>query len=162
MKPAVAILMGSETDLGHMRPAADVLSELGIPHEVHISSAHRTPDRTAEFARGAQARGIRAIICGAGSAAHLAGVVAAHTTLPVIGVPLATSPLAGMDALLATAQMPSGIPVATVAIGGAANAALLAAAMLALSDGELAEKLAARRQQLARKVEEADRKLSSS
>jgi len=162
MKPTVAILMGSETDLAHMQPAADVLRELGVSCEVHVMSAHRTPDRTTEFARTAASRGIRVFICGAGGAAHLAGVVAAHTILPVIGVPLATSALLGMDALLATVQMPSGIPVATVAIGGAANAALLAAAVLALSDEELAKKLAARRKAMANRLEEADRKLSSS
>ena len=162
MKATVAILMGSETDLPHMQPAADVLRELGVSCEVHIMSAHRTPDRTSEFARTAASRGIRVLICGAGGAAHLAGVVAAHTTLPVIGVPLATSALSGMDALLSTVQMPSGIPVATVAIGGAANAALLTAAVLALSDEDLAGKLAVRRKAMAKKVEEADRKLSSS
>ena len=162
MKTTVAILMGSETDLVHMKPAADLLRELGVPCEVHVMSAHRTPDRTAEFAKTAASRGIRVLICGAGGAAHLAGAVAAHTTLPVIGVPLATSALSGIDALLATVQMPGGIPVATVAIGGSENAALLAAAMLAISDEELAKKLIERRQALARKVEEADRKLASS
>jgi 5-(carboxyamino)imidazole ribonucleotide mutase len=139
-----------------------VLRELGVPCEVHVMSAHRTPDRTAEFARTAASRGLRVFICGAGGAAHLAGVVAAHTTLPVIGVPLATSALSGFDALLATVQMPSGVPVATVSIGGAANAALLGAAILALSDEDLAAKLTARRKRLAKNVEEADRKLSSS
>ena len=162
MKPIVAVLMGSETDLPHMQPAVDVLRELTVPYEVHVMSAHRTPDRTAEFARTAASRGLRVFICGAGGAAHLAGVVAANTTLPVIGVPLATNALSGMDALLATVQMPSGVPVATVAIGGAANAGLLAAAVLALSDEDLAGKLLARRKKMAKNVEEADRKLSSS
>ena len=157
MKPIVAVLMGSETDLPHMQPAADVLRELAVPFEVHVMSAHRTPDRTAEFARTAASSGLRVFICGAGGAAHLAGVVAANTTLPVIGVPLATNALSGMDALLATVQMPSGVPVATVAIGGAANAGLLAAAVLALSDEDLAGKLLARRKKMAKNVEEADR-----
>lgn len=162
MKASVAILMGSETDLVHMKPAAELLRELDVPCEIHVMSAHRTPDRTADFTKAAASRGIRVLICGAGGAAHLAGAVAAHTTLPVIGVPLATSPLSGMDALLATVQMPSGVPVATVAIGGAQNAALLAAAMLAISDEDLAKKLVSRRQDQARKVEDADRKLGSS
>jgi 5-(carboxyamino)imidazole ribonucleotide mutase len=158
----VAILMGSENDLPQMKPAADVLRELGVACELHVTSAHRTPERTAEFVRAAAARGIRVFICGAGGAAHLAGAVAAHTALPVIGVPLANGSLLGLDALLATVQMPAGVPVATVAIGGAANAALLAAQMLALADEGLAGRLAARRLAMARQVEEADRKLASS
>ena len=130
----VAILMGSKSDLDLMKPAAALLAELGIAHEMRIMSAHRTPERTAEFARGARGRGLQVFICAAGGAAHLAGAVAGHTTLPVIGVPLARTPLAGQDALLATVQMPRGMPVATVAVDGAYNAALLAAQILALAD----------------------------
>jgi len=137
----VAILMGSQSDLELMQPAADLLGELGIAHEVRVMSAHRTPDRTAEFARGARDRGLRVFICAAGGAAHLAGAVAAQTSLPVIGVPLARTPLGGNDALLATVQMPRGVPVATVAIDGAYNAALLAAQIIALADPELAGRL---------------------
>ena len=133
----VAILMGSKSDLEIMQPAADLLRELGIEHEVRVMSAHRTPARTAELASGARERGYGVIICAAGAAAHLAGAVAAHTTLPVIGVPLARTSLGGNDALLATVQMPRGMPVATVAIDGAYNAALLAAQILALGDPAL-------------------------
>ena len=137
----VAILMGSEKDLPKMQPAADVLGEFGVAHEVHVMSAHRTPARVAEFAGGARDAGFAAIICGAGKAAHLAGAVAANSTLPVIGVPIAAGGMGGMDALLSTVQMPTGIPVATVAVDSAANAAYLAVAMLAVTDGELAERL---------------------
>ncbi|MFH0899719.1 MAG: 5-(carboxyamino)imidazole ribonucleotide mutase [Pseudomonadota bacterium] len=153
--PLVAVIMGSPSDLQLMQPAADTLAELGIPVEVRVVSAHRTPERAAELARTARERGLRVLICGAGAAAHLAGAIAANTTLPVIGVPLARS-LGGQDALLATVQMPAGIPVATVAIDGSVNAALLAAEILALSDRELAEKLERRRQETARKVVAAD------
>jgi 5-(carboxyamino)imidazole ribonucleotide mutase len=151
----VAILMGSASDLPAMQPAADVLAELGVACEVRVMSAHRTPARAAEYASGASARGVKVLICGAGGAAHLAGVVAAHTLLPVIGVPLNRS-LGGLDSLYATVQMPAGVPVATVAIDGAANAALLAAQILALSDAELAARLAARRAEQERKVIAAD------
>jgi 5-(carboxyamino)imidazole ribonucleotide mutase len=151
-KPQVAILMGSKSDLDLMRPASEVLDELALPHVMRVLSAHRTPDRTAEFARTAHERGVRVIICAAGGAAHLAGAVAAQTTLPVIGVPLARTPLGGADALYATVQMPTGIPVATVAIDGAANAALLAAAILALSDSALEARLRARRLAAAARV----------
>lgn len=130
----VAILMGSKSDLEIMQPAAELLRELGIAHDVRVMSAHRTPARTAEFTASARERGYGVIICAAGAAAHLAGAVAAHTTLPVIGVPLARTSLGGNDALLATVQMPRGMPVATVAIDGAYNAALLAAQILALGD----------------------------
>jgi len=150
--PVVAILMGSRSDLDMMRPAGEVLGELGVPHVMRVLSAHRTPERTAEFARSARERGVRVLICAAGGAAHLAGAVAAQTTLPVIGVPLARTPLGGADALYATVQMPAGIPVATVAIDGAANAALLAAAILALSDAELDQRLRARREAAAARV----------
>jgi 5-(carboxyamino)imidazole ribonucleotide mutase len=152
MRPLVAILMGSRSDLELMQPAADTLTELGIPCEVRVMSAHRTPERTAEYTRKARAAGLKVFICAAGGAAHLAGAVAAHTTLPVIGVPLARTPLAGQDALLATVQMPAGIPVATVAVDGAVNAALLAASIVALGDASLAEKLEQRRAAMRDKV----------
>ncbi len=145
----VAILMGSVKDRDKMEPASAVLSELGIEHEVFVMSAHRTPARVAEFAAGARTAGYGAIICGAGKAAHLAGAVAAHSTLPVIGVPIAAGDLGGMDALLSTVQMPTGIPVATVAIDSAANAAYLAASMLSISDPDIAAALIAYRDSLA-------------
>lgn len=132
-----------------MRPAAEVLHQFGVEHEVHVMSAHRTPHRVAEFAEAARENGFGAIICGAGKAAHLAGAVAAHSDLPVIGVPIAAGKLGGLDALLATVQMPTGIPVATVAVDSAANGAYLAAAILSLTDPELADRLAAYRQRLA-------------
>jgi 5-(carboxyamino)imidazole ribonucleotide mutase len=147
----VAVLMGSSSDLPAMQPAVDVLHELGISVEVRVLSAHRTPERAIEFAKGARAAGFGALICGAGGAAHLAGVVAAHTLLPVIGVPLGRS-LGGLDSLYATVQMPTGVPVATVAIDGAANAGLLAASILALGDARLGEALAARREKTTAKV----------
>ncbi len=137
----VAILMGSEKDLPVMQAASYLLAELGIDHEVHAMSAHRTPERVAEFATGARDAGFGVIICGAGKAAHLAGAVAAHSTLPVIGVPIAAGTLGGLDALLSTVQMPTGIPVATVAVDSAANAAWLAAAILAVSDEGIAAAL---------------------
>jgi 5-(carboxyamino)imidazole ribonucleotide mutase len=142
MKPAqVGILMGSDSDLTVMRKAADVLEELRIPWEMDICSAHRLPDKTAEYARTARERGIEVLICGAGMAAHLAGVVASHTTLPVIGIPLASGALNGVDALHSTVQMPPGIPVATVAVDGAKNAAYLACSILSIKYPELAERL---------------------
>ena len=137
----IAILMGSEKDADKMRPAADVLDDFGVPHDVHVMSAHRTPDAVASFAASARAEGYAAIICGAGKAAHLAGAVAAHSTLPVIGIPIAAGSLGGMDALLSTVQMPTGIPVATVAVDAAANAAYLAVAILAATDEQLAGRL---------------------
>ena len=141
-KPLVAVIMGSKSDWETMRQAVDTLDQLGVPNEAHVLSAHRTPDATTEFARNAAARGLRVIIAGAGGAAHLAGVIAAHTWLPVLGVPI-QSKLQGLDSLLSTAQMPGGIPVGTLAIGdaGAKNAALLAAAILATSDEAIREKL---------------------
>ena len=163
--PRVAILMGSDSDLPVMAGAARVLRRLEIRHEVHITSAHRSPERTARLLREVPARGVRVFIVGAGAAAHLAGVVAAHTTLPVLGVPLAATPLNGLDALLSTVQMPAGIPVGTLAVGeaGAANAGWLAASILALGDDALAERLAAERRSMAegveRKNEAAQRKL---
>ena len=149
----VAVLMGSPRDRDRMAPAAATLSELGVEVEELVLSAHRTPDQVASFARNARADGYAALICGAGMAAHLAGAVAANTTLPVVGVPLSGSALNGVDALYATVQMPSGIPVATVAIDGAANAALLVAQMLAITDADLAAKLDARRQAAAEAVQ---------
>ena len=142
----VAILMGSDSDFGVMSKAVSVLKEFGIPVEVHVYSAHRTPEKVAEFATKAKDNGFGVIIAGAGMAAALAGVVAGHTTLPVIGVPLKSNVLEGVDALLSTVMMPSGIPVATVAIDGSKNAAYLAAQILAISDEELAKKVFENRQ----------------
>ena len=141
--PVVAIVMGSDSDFDIMKPAALVLRDFAVPFEALVSSAHRTPKRTSEFARNAEARGIKIIIVGAGAAAHLAGVIAAETTLPVIAVPIDATSLSGLDALLSTVQMPGGIPVATMAIGkaGARNAALFAIEVLALTDPKLARKL---------------------
>jgi 5-(carboxyamino)imidazole ribonucleotide mutase len=163
-KTQVSIVMGSDSDLEIMREAGKALDEFGIGYETDVTSAHRSPERTAEFARQAQARGIRVIIAGAGGAAHLAGVIAAHTTLPVIGVPIPSTSLNGMDSLLSTVQMPAGIPVATVAIGkpGATNAGILAAQMIALADASLQTKLHAHKEKLARGVEEKSKKLKSS
>lgn len=140
----VGIIMGSDSDLPVVEKAINVLKDFDIPFEVHIYSAHRTPEQAREFALNARANGYGVMICAAGMAAHLAGAIAANTTIPVIGIPIKSS-LEGMDALLATVQMPSGIPVATVAINGAANAAFLAAEIISLSDDELAAKLDARR-----------------
>ena len=141
----VAILMGSPNDQDKMAPAAAILEEFGVEAEVHVMSAHRTPAKVAEFARSARANGYAALICGAGMAAHLAGAVSANTTLPVVGVPLSGGALNGVDALYATVQMPRGIPVATVAIDGAMNAALLVIQMLAITDAGLARGLDERR-----------------
>ena len=148
----VAIIMGSDSDLPVVKKGTDLLKTLEIPFEVHVYSAHRTPDQVRDFAASAKANGFGVIIAAAGMAAHLAGVIAAGTTLPVIGIPCKSSVLEGMDALLSTVMMPPGIPVATVAIDGGANAALLAAEILALSDEELAAKLAAKREADAAKV----------
>lgn len=142
-KLKVAVIMGSDSDLPVMVPAVNRLNAFGIEHEVRVISAHRTPEVAAQFSRTAKERGFGVIIAAAGKAAHLAGVLAAGTTLPVIGVPVKSSTLDGLDALLSTVQMPSGIPVATVAIDGAENAAILAAKILALGDAELSDKLAA-------------------
>jgi 5-(carboxyamino)imidazole ribonucleotide mutase len=157
----VSIVMGSDSDLEIMREAGKALADFGIAYEMDVTSAHRSPARTSEYARGAAARGIKVIIAGAGGAAHLAGVIAAETTLPVIGVPIPSSSLQGLDSLLATVQMPAGIPVATVAIGkaGATNAGILAAQMLGLSDTEIAARLVAHKEKLARGVEQKSRKL---
>jgi len=160
-KPQVSIVMGSDSDLDIMREAAKALEDFGIGYEIDVTSAHRSPERTAEYARKAAGRGIRVIIAGAGGAAHLAGVIAAHTTLPVIGVPIPSTALNGLDSLLATVQMPAGIPVATVAIGkpGATNAGILAAQILGLASSAVAKKLEAHKEQLSNSVEEKSRKL---
>lgn len=145
----VAVLMGSASDKDKMAPAADTLARYGVEADVRVMSAHRTPAVVAEFATSARDNGYAAIICGAGMAAHLAGAVAGHTTLPVIGVPLSGGALNGVDALYATVQMPKGIPVATVAVNGAMNAALLAVQMLAIEDAELVDALADHRAEMA-------------
>jgi 5-(carboxyamino)imidazole ribonucleotide mutase len=147
----IGIVMGSASDKPTMQKAADVLEEFGVPHEMRVLSAHKTPDQALEYAETAADRGLKVIIAGAGKAAHLAGVMAAKSLLPVIGVPLSAS-LGGFDALLSTVQMPTGIPVATVAVDGSANAALLAVAILALSDEGLHAKLRGYREELTRKT----------
>lgn len=159
--PKVAILMGSDSDLEVMREAEKRLDYFGIPYETRILSAHRTPHKTHEYTASAAGRGIEVIIVGAGAAAHLAGVVAAHTTLPVIGVPIDSSSLKGLDALLSTVQMPAGVPVATMAIGkaGAANAGIFAAEILARRDAKISTKLSQLKKEMASGVEENDRKL---
>ena len=161
--PFVAILMGSESDWPVMKAAAEVLGKLEIDHEVRITSAHRTPEATADYVVVAVARDCRVFICGAGMAAHLAGAVAAHTVRPVIGVPIDSGPLAGFDALLSTAQMPGGIPVATVAVGkaGARNAGYLAAQMLSLADATLIERLEADRAENRERVQNQNHRLQS-
>ncbi len=156
----VGIVMGSDSDLPIIQKAADTLKSLGIPYEVHIYSAHRTPEQARAFALRARSEGFGAIIAAAGMAAHLAGALAANTTLPVIGIPCGSKHLDGIDALLSTVQMPSGIPVATVAIDGGVNAALLAAQILAVADGELAAQLDAKRAADAEKVLEKDKTVS--
>ena len=160
-QPLVGIVMGSDTDLPIMTETALTLKKFGVPFEVEITSAHRSPARTSEYARTAVARGLKVIIVGAGGASHLAGVIAAETILPVIGVPMATTTLAGLDALLSTVQMPSGVPVACTAIGkpGAINAAIYAVEIIATSDPELARKLAEHKEQLARSVAEKSEKV---
>ena len=158
MKKA-AILMGSDSDLPVLEPVFKRLKDFSIPFEAHVMSAHRTPEKAAEFAANARNNGFGVIIAAAGKAAHLAGVVAAHTTLPVIGIPVKSSTLDGLDALLSTVQMPAGIPVATVAIDGADNAAILAAQILSLADDTLADRLTAMKAQMAAQVEEKDRNL---
>lgn len=163
-KPLVSIVMGSDSDLEIMREAGKALDEFGISYEIDVTSAHRSPDRSADFAKNAADRGIKVIIAAAGGAAHLAGVIAAHTILPVIGVPIPSTSLNGMDSLLSTVQMPPGIPVATVAIGkwGATNAGILAAQILSVADEGMAKKLHGHKAKLARGVEEKSRKLKES
>ncbi len=160
-RPLVGIVMGSDTDLPTMTETAQSLKKFGVPFEIEITSAHRSPARTTEYARTAIQRGLKVIIVGAGGAAHLAGVIAAETTLPVIGVPMATTTLAGLDSLLSTVQMPGGVPVACTAIGkpGAINAAIFAVEIIAASDPELAKKLAEYKEQLARSVAEKSEKV---
>lgn len=148
----VGVIMGSDSDLPVVEKAINTLAEFGVPFEVHVFSAHRTPVQTKEFSENARANGFGAIIAAAGMAAHLAGAIAANTTLPVIGIPVSSANLDGLDALLSTVQMPSGIPVATVAVNGAANAAMLAIQMLAIEDTALADKLNAARAAGAEKV----------
>lgn len=154
--------MGSESDFPTLKLAADVLAEFGVPFEVEVVSAHRTPDRMVEYAKSTLDRGIKVIIAGAGGAAHLPGMTASMTTLPVIGVPIQTKALSGVDSLYSIVQMPAGIPVATVAIGGAENAGLLAIQILALSDADLAAKLADHRRQLSEKVKKMNENVTSS
>ena len=161
-KPLVGILMGSDSDLPIMEEAAKILKEFDIPYEITISSAHRSPKRTSDYAKSAADRGIKVIIAGAGSAAHLAGFIAAETILPVIGVPIDSSPLKGMDALLSTVQMPGGVPVAAMAIGkaGAKNAGIFAAQILATSAKDIQAKLKAYKEKQAKDVEEKAKKIS--
>lgn len=158
----VGIIMGSDSDLPIMMAAVDFLKKMGVEYEITVASAHRTPARAAEFAETARDRGVKIIIAGAGMAAHLAGVLAAHTTIPVIGVPIDSSSLKGMDSLLATVQMPPGIPVATMAIGkaGAKNGAILACQILAVSDAAMAQKLADFKAEMAAQVDEKARNLN--
>ena len=159
--PVVGIVMGSDSDLPVMQKALEILTNFDIPAEITVASAHRSPQRVLEYANHASRRGLKVLIAGAGGAAHLAGVLAAETTLPVIGVPIASSPLAGWDALLATVQMPAGVPVATMAVGeaGARNAAIMAAQILAVADEELQERLQRYKEELASKVAEKADKL---
>jgi len=158
-KPLVGILMGSDSDRPVMEKAAEVLRAMGVPFEMDISSAHRLPDKTAEYAKTARGRGIEVLIAGAGMAAHLAGVVAAHTTLPVIGVPLKSGALNGVDALYSTVQMPPGIPVATVAIDGAKNAAYLACSILSIKNQDIAARLEAAREKTRQELTNKSREL---
>ena len=162
-KPLVGIIMGSDSDWSAMQRCVETLKQYGVPFEAHVMSAHRTPERAATYAAQAEERGLKVLICAAGMAAHLAGVIAGHTTLPVIGVPMKGGAMDGLDALLATVQMPGGIPVATVALGnaGATNAAVLAVQMLALSDEGLRAKLHAQKVAMEAKVAEADAKLQT-
>ena len=162
--PLVSIVMGSDSDLEIMNEAAKALDEFGIPYEIDVTSAHRSPARTSEYSRAAAGRGVKIIIAGAGGAAHLAGVIAAETTLPVIAVPIPSTSLQGLDSLLAMVQMPAGIPVATVAIGkpGATNAGILAAQMLGLADQAIAKKLTQYKEKLAQGVAAKSRKLQES
>lgn len=157
----VAVIMGSDSDLPVVSGCIKALKGFGIPVEAHVMSAHRTPAAAAEFASGAQKNGFGVLIAAAGKAAHLAGVIAAHTTLPVIGIPIKSSTLDGLDSLLSTVQMPTGIPVATVAINGAENAAILAAQILALSNAELSDKLSGKKREMAEGVSLKDAKLQA-
>ncbi len=158
-RPLVGIVMGSDSDLPTMAAAAEACRQFGVPHEVRVVSAHRTPLEMAEYGRSARERGLRVIVAGAGGAAHLPGMLAAHTPLPVIGVPVAITPLNGLDALLAIVQMPAGVPVATVAIGGARNAGLLAVQIVASGDAALLDRLQAYKEELAEGSREKNRRL---
>ena len=157
----VAVLMGSDSDWPVVKGACAQLDEFGIPYEVHIMSAHRSPAQLAEFSKHARQNGFGVMICAAGMAAHLAGAAAANTTLPVIGIPMRGGAMDGLDALLATVQMPSGVPVATVAVNGAKNAAVLCAQILAVSDDELADKLDAQRAKMAKQIAEKEAALQA-
>jgi 5-(carboxyamino)imidazole ribonucleotide mutase len=161
-EPLVGIAMGSASDLPTLRPAAEILDRFGVPYELRVLSAHRTPDAMADYARTAAERGLKAIIAGAGGAAHLPGMLAANTVLPVIGVPVSTTSLNGMDALLSIVQMPRGVPVATVAIGGGANAGLLAVQILATSDQRLLRELLDYKRELADTARKQDAELRPS
>ncbi|MGQ9508003.1 MAG: 5-(carboxyamino)imidazole ribonucleotide mutase [Thermodesulfobacteriota bacterium] len=161
-KPLVGILMGSENDLTIMEKAAEVLKEMNIPYEIDIGSAHRLPEKTAHYAKTARERGIEVLIAGAGMSAHLAGVLAAHTTLPVIGVPIKSGALEGVDSLYSTVQMPTGVPVATVGIDGAKNAAYLACEILSIKYPEIAKKLDEFREKMKKDLEEKSRRLKGS
>ena len=161
MSKKVAVIMGSDSDWPVVKAACAQLTEFGIPYEAHILSAHRTPAAAAEFARDARKNGFGVLICAAGMAAHLAGAFAGNSTLPVIGIPMKGGAMDGLDALLATVQMPSGIPVATVALNGAKNAAVLAAQILAVSDDALAAKLDAAREKMAAQIAEKEQKLQT-
>ena len=156
----IAVIMGSDSDLPVVKKAVDVLEQFGVPYEVHIFSAHRTPNEAAAFSKAARQNGFGAIIAAAGMAAHLAGAIAANTTLPVVGIPISSANLGGIDALLSTVQMPTGIPVATVAVNGAANAALLCIEMLAVTDSELADALEKKRESDSASVLEKDKNIA--
>ncbi len=163
MKPKVLIIMGSDSDMPVMQESANIMKEFGIPYEITVSSAHRSPERTVRIVNEAEKNGVEVIIAGAGSAAHLAGVIASHTVIPVIGVPIDSSPLKGVDALYSTVQMPPGIPVATMAIGkaGAKNAGLFAVQILMAKDKTLSTALRAYRKKMARDVEEKARNIKA-
>lgn len=161
MSKKVAVLMGSDSDLPIVKGAISTLKSFGITVEVHVMSAHRTPEQACNFSSSAKANGFGVIICAAGKAAHLAGIIAAHTTLPVIGIPIKSSTLDGLDALLSTVQMPKGIPVATVAIDGADNAGILAAQMLAINDDEISHKLSQMKKEMVDEVLAKDAKLQA-
>ena len=158
-RPMVGIVMGSDSDLPTMQEAAEVCRRFGVPHEMRVVSAHRTPLEMAEYGRSARARGLRVIVAGAGGAAHLPGMLAAHTPLPVVGVPVPVTALNGLDALLSIVQMPAGVPVATVAIGGARNAGLLAVQIVATGDPALLDRMQAYKEELAEGSREKDRRL---
>ena len=159
--PKVALMMGSKSDWPSLKGCVDVLKGLGVEVEVHVASAHRTPEKVAAFASHARDRGFEVILAAAGKAAHLAGVIAGHTTLPVIGIPMKSSLMDGLDSLLSTVQMPTGIPVATVAVGGGENAAYLAAQILSIKYPELAEKLSAHREKMAASIEADDAQIAA-